>query len=77
MEEVIKFWEKSKADFMKGLRLSPVSGEATSSNLSLLDQSQLRPSLSNNQWLLTTVVFCVMPPFCSKNLLLVTYLFLA
>ena len=48
------------ADFMKGLRLAPVSGRATCSNLSVLVQlsfglklflqkgSQIRPSLSNN-----------------------------
>ena len=56
--------------FIKGPRLSPVSGWASGSNLSLLSQlslwlkqfsqkgSQLRPSLS-----MTTVVFCVMWPF--------------
>ena len=77
-------FEGSGADFMKGLRLSPVSGWATGSNLSLLAQlslclkwfsqkgSQLRPSLSNNH----SGFLCHVTIFCSQNILLMTYMFL-
>ena len=80
----IKANVKPGADFMKGLRLSSVSGWATGSNLSLLAQpslflkwfsqkgSQLRPSLSNNH----SGFLCHMTIFCSQNILLMAYMFL-
>ena len=74
----------SGVDFMKGLRLSPVSGGATGSILSLLAmgslclkrfsqmEPQLRPSLLNNH----SGFLCHVTLYCSQNMLLMTYVFL-
>ena len=72
------------ADFMKGLRLSPISGSATGSKSELFGSAKSLSQMVFTEWASVEIKLIKYPlwfsvscdPFCSQNIPLMTCMFL-